>query len=143
MNALKFKQFILSTTILVFLIQFGCADKTSSQTSPIKNVENIEKQSNLPDSNLPDYEQIKKRIVDIVAKQLGIESKEINADAPLSKQKIAADELDVVEIIMNVEDAFSVEIKDSDAGAKVEDIPNTLSVKKLADIVFEKKKQKK
>ncbi len=138
MNALKFKQFIISITILVFLIQFGCADKTSSQTSPIKNVENAAKQS-----NLPDYEQIKKRIVDIVAKQLGIESKEINADAPLSKQKIAADELDVVEIIMNVEDAFSVEIKDADVSAKVEDIPNTLSVKKLADIVFEKKKQKK
>lgn len=44
---------------------------------------------------------------------------------------------------MNVEDAFSVEIKDADVGAKVEEIPNTLSVKKLADIVFEKKKQKK
>ena len=92
---------------------------------------------------MPDYEQIKKRIVDIVAKQLGIESKEINVDAPLSKQKIAADELDVVEIIMNVEDAFSVEIKDFDDDAKVKDIPNAVSVKKLADIVFEKKKQKK
>ncbi len=138
MNALKYKLFIISTTILVFLIQFGCADKTSSQTSLIKNVENAEKQS-----NLPVYEQIKKRIVDIVAKQLGIESKEINADAPLSKQKIAADELDVVEIIMNVEDAFSVEIKEFDDGAKVQDIHNVVSVKKLTDIVFEKKKQKK
>ncbi len=97
MNALRYKQFIISITILVFLIQFGCADKTASQTSPIKNVENAEKQS-----NLPDYEQIKKRIVDIVAKQLGIESKEVTADTPLSKQKIAADELDVVEIIINL-----------------------------------------
>ncbi|HEX8368615.1 MAG TPA: hypothetical protein VF604_08745 [Pyrinomonadaceae bacterium] len=41
---------------------------------------------------------------------------------------------------MNVEDAFSVEIKDFDIGA---DISNAVSVKKLADIVFEKKKQRK
>jgi acyl carrier protein len=133
MNASRYKQLIISITILVFLIQFGCADKTSSP--PVKNVEIPEKQS-----DLPDYEQIKKRIADITAKHLGIESREINADSPLSRQKIAADELDVIEIIMNVEDAFSVEIKDFDIGA---DISNAVSVKKLADIVFEKKKQRK
>ncbi len=136
MSVLRYKQFNISTTLLVFLIQLGCADKTSSQMSLIKNVENSRKQS-----DLPNYEQIKKRIVDIVAKQLGIESKDIYSDAPLSKQKIAADELDVVEIIMNVEDAFNIEIKEIDDGAKVKDIPNAVSIKKLSDIVYEKKKQ--
>lgn len=137
MNAINYRLFVFST-ILAFLCQSGCANKASSQISPIKNVGNTEEQS-----NLPDYEQTKKRIIDIVAKQLGVESKEINADAPLSKQNVAADELDVVEIIMNVEDVFGVEFKDAEIGVKVEDIPNTLSVRKIADIVFEKKKQKK
>jgi hypothetical protein len=42
---------------------------------------------------------------------------------------------------MNIEDAFNIEIKEFDDGAKVKDIPNDVSIKKLADIVYEKKKQ--
>ena len=51
----------------------------------------------------------------------------------MSKQKKEADELDVVEIIMNVEVAFNIEIKDEEVGV------TDLSVKKLADIVSQKK----
>ena len=68
--------------------------------------------------------------------------REVVVDLPLSKQKKAADELDVVEIIMNVEEAFSIEIKDEEVGESLEKISGDLSFKKLADIVIKKKSSK-
>jgi len=62
--------------------------------------------------------------------------REVGVDMPLSKQKKSADELDVVEIIMNVEEAFNIEINDEEIGVR------DLSVKKLADIVLLKKSLK-
>jgi acyl carrier protein len=62
--------------------------------------------------------------------------REVDVDVPLSKQKKSADELDVVEIIMNVEDAFNIEIKDEEVGGR------DSSVKILADIVSQKKSLK-
>ena len=81
----------------------------------------------------PANQEIVERIRDIVGRQLNLNSGEVDIDVPLSKQKKAADELDVVEIIMNVEDAFNIEIKD-------EEVSRDVSVKKLADIVSKKKK---
>ena len=144
---MSYKQIVISVAILIFLIQSGCAgNKTSFQeATPVKNQETpTVKNAEVPakQSDLPDYEQIKKKIVDITARQLSVESKELNADAPLSKQKTAADELDVIEIVMTVEETFNVEIKDSELGGNVVNISNVVSVKKLADIVFENKETK-
>lgn len=83
----------------------------------------------------PEYKQIVERISVIVGRQLDLNINEVNIDVPLSKQKKAADELDVVEIIMNVEDAFNIEIND-------EEVSRDVSVKKLADIVQKKKSLK-
>ena len=83
-----------------------------------------------------EYQRILERISAIVGKQLDLNVREVDVDVPLSKQKKAADELDVVEIIMNVEEAFNIEIKDEEVGVK------DLSVKKLADIVSQKKSLK-
>ena len=74
--------------------------------------------------------------------QLDLDVRDVDADLPLSKQKKAADELDVVEIIMNVEEAFGIEIKDEEVGGSLGEVSKDLSVKKLADIVSRKKSRK-
>jgi acyl carrier protein len=103
---------LLILSLLAPLLQAGCGSATS-----------------------PEYQQIVKRISGIVGKQLDLNVSEVNIDLPLSKQKKAADELDLVEIIMEVEAAFNIEINDKE-------VSRDLSVKKLADIVSKKKSQK-
>lgn len=89
-----------------------------------------------PGEVAPDeYQQIVERIREIVGNQLDLNAGQVDVDVPLSKQKKAADELDVVEIVMTVEEAFNIEIKDEEAS-------KDLSVKKLADIVSRKKSHK-
>lgn len=78
----------------------------------------------------------------IVAKQLSVEASAIDVDAPLSKQKIAADELDAVEIIITVEETFGVEIRDEEVSTPDGHLEDDLSVRKLADIVARKKTEK-
>ena len=79
------------------------------------------------------------RISDIVGKQLDLNVREVDVNVPLSKQKKAADELDVVEIIMNVEEAFGIEIKDEEVGESLEEVSRDLTIKMLADIVSRRK----
>lgn len=86
--------------------------------------------------------EIVNRIRHIVAKQLNLDAKEIDIDAPLSKQKIAADELDVVEIIMTVEESFNIEIKDEEIGGSDIKELTKLSVRQLAELVTRKKEVK-
>jgi acyl carrier protein len=57
---------------------------------------------------------------------------------PLSKLKKPADDLDVVEIVMTVEETFNVVISDEEVGASLDEVTKTLSIKKLADIVARK-----
>ena len=89
-----------------------------------------------------DYQRIVEIISCIVGKQLDLNVREVDVDVPLSKQKKAADQLDVVEIIMNVEEAFKIEIKDEEVGEALEEVSRNLSVRKLADIVSKKKSLK-
>lgn len=89
-----------------------------------------------------DNQQVVPVIRDIVAKILSIEPNAVDVDAPLSKQKVAADELDVVEIVMGVEETFGVEIKDEEITNKSGEIGEDLSVRKLAEIVSVKKARK-
>ena len=60
---------------------------------------------------------------------------EVNVDAPLSKQKNPADELDVVEIVMMVEAAYNVEIKDEEVGGALDHVPTNVTVRRLAATV--------
>lgn len=85
-----------------------------------------------------EYQQILERINGIVGNQLDLNKNEVDVNVPLSKQKKPADELDVVEIIMNIEEAFDIEIQDEEAGKSLA----ALSVKELADIVSKKKSLK-
>ena len=109
----------LATLSLVApLLLAGCGRATPHQTSS------------------SEYQRIVEKISGIVAKQLDLNESEVDVNLPLSKQKKAADDLDVVEITMSVEEAFNIEIKDEEVGAR------DLSVKKLADIVSQKKSLK-
>jgi len=57
---------------------------------------------------------MKKRIVQIIAKQLGIEETDVSAQASVVED-LGADSLDVVELIMALEEAFDLEIPDTEA----------------------------
>ena len=71
-------------SLLAPLLQAGCGSPATHQ----------------PASS--EYQRIVERIRGIVGSQLDLDVREVEMDVPLSKQKKAADELDVVEIIMAV-----------------------------------------
>ncbi len=79
----------------------------------------------------------------IVAEILSLKPEEVDVDAPLTKQKNPADELDVVEIVMGVEEAFNIEIKDEELGGTLDDATKDLTVTKLVAIVAKKKQANK
>ena len=57
---------------------------------------------------------MRKRIVEIIAKQLGIEETDVSAQASVVED-LGADSLDVVELIMALEEEFDLEIPDTEA----------------------------
>lgn len=57
---------------------------------------------------------IEKRVVEIIADQLGVEADKITPDAKFIED-LGADSLDVVELIMAFEEEFGIEIPDEDA----------------------------
>ena len=57
---------------------------------------------------------MKKRIVQIIANQLGIEETDVSAQASVVED-LGADSLDVVELIMALEEEFDLEIPDTEA----------------------------
>lgn len=85
--------------------------------------------------------RIVEKVRTIAAEVLGVKAGDIQVDVPLSKQKAAADELDLVEIVMALEDAFGIEIRDEDLGGAPAEFTATTSVRKLAGIVARKKKR--
>lgn len=64
------------------------------------------------------------KVKEIIAEELGIEEEEIKLDSDLSED-LGADSLDAIELIMAVEEAFDIEIADSEA----------TKIKKVSDIV--------
>jgi len=71
------------------------------------------------------------------ASVLGKKADKIDVSKPLVAQ--GADELDIVEIVMAVEEAFKVEIPDSVIGEKIGEVSKTLTVEKLAEVVSKQK----
>ena len=57
---------------------------------------------------------MKKRIVQIIARQLGIEETDVSAQSSVVED-LGADSLDVVELIMALEEEFDLEIPDTEA----------------------------
>lgn len=61
-----------------------------------------------------DKNQVRSKVVDIIANQLGVEKDIITAEANVVDD-LGADSLDVVELVMALEEAFDLEIPDEDA----------------------------
>jgi acyl carrier protein len=58
--------------------------------------------------------EIKNRIVEIIANQLGIDQDDVTAEASVIDD-LGADSLDVVELVMALEEEFDLEIPDEEA----------------------------
>ncbi len=58
--------------------------------------------------------EIKNRVVEIIANQLGIEEDDVTAEASVIDD-LGADSLDVVELVMALEEEFDLEIPDEEA----------------------------
>lgn len=54
------------------------------------------------------------RVTNIIVDRLGVEQEKVTQDASF-KEDLNADSLDVVELIMELEDEFNIEISDEDA----------------------------
>lgn len=61
-----------------------------------------------------DKAQMRSKIIDIIANQLGVEKDVITPEANVVDD-LGADSLDVVELVMALEEAFDLEIPDEDA----------------------------
>lgn len=59
-------------------------------------------------------EEILEQVADVIVEQLGAEREKITENATFIED-LAADSLDVVELIMSLEEKFEIEIPDSDA----------------------------
>jgi len=70
------------------------------------------------------------KIKEIVIDKLGVEEAKVTVDAKFIDD-LGADSLDTVELIMQFEEEFSIEIPDDDA-------ENLLSVKQAVDYITEK-----
>ncbi len=76
--------------------------------------------------------EVLERVTKIIVDRLGVEEAEVKLDAKF-KEDLGADSLDVVELVMELEDEFDMEISDEDAenittvGDAVSYIQGTLS----------------
>ena len=64
------------------------------------------------------------RLIEIIAKQLGVEEDNVTPDA--SFDDLGADSLDKVELVMALEEELDIEIPDSDA-EKIQTVQDALS----------------
>lgn len=73
---------------------------------------------------------VEERVKKIIAEQLGVEEKEVTPEAAFIED-LGADSLDTVELVMALEEEFSIEIPDEDA-------EKILTVGKALDYIKEK-----
>ena len=59
-------------------------------------------------------EEIKQKVISLIAEQLGKSENEVTLESQFIED-LGADSLDLVELIMSMEDEFGVEIADEDA----------------------------
>ena len=62
---------------------------------------------------MEDLVMIFEKLKDIIAEQLSVEADEVNMDSNI-QDDLGADSLDVVDLLMNIDDEFGVEVPDED-----------------------------
>lgn len=131
---------LFSLSVALTILQAGCGGGGGRPDSaPASNAAVVTQGR----SNSDKFQEPMSRVTKIVAEILNLKPEEVYVNVPLTKQKNPADELDVVEIVMSVEEAFNIEIKDEELGDTLEDATNDLTVTKLVDIVAKKKQANK
>ena len=78
-------------------------------------------------------EEILEQVKETIVEQLGVEAEKVTENATFIED-LAADSLDVVELIMNIEEKFEIEIPDSDA-------EKIVTVKDVIDYIIEHKEE--
>ena len=112
-----------ATPYIAYAEQRAAAPKATTGSNVVRSV----------DAKL--LEQVRK----IAAEILRVKPRDIAVDVPLSKQKFSADDLDMVEIVMALEEAYKIQIADNELGRDNKEIVSTMSVRKLAEIVARKR----
>lgn len=69
-------------------------------------------------------DELKAKVKDIIVKKLGVEDSQVTDDASFTKD-LGADSLDTVELIMEFEKEFNVQIEDSQA-EKIQTVGNVV-----------------
>jgi acyl carrier protein len=105
---------ILSVFLSSLLLCGGCGSRPNQQT----------------------VERVRSEVAAILTKDVA----QIDVAKPLVAQ--GADELDIVEIVMAVEEAFKLEIPDSAIGENIGEATKILTVEKLAEVVSRQQKTK-
>ena len=59
-------------------------------------------------------DDIKEKVIDIVSEQMGVERSQITPESSFVND-LGADSLDTVELVMEFEDAFNIQVPDEDA----------------------------
>jgi acyl carrier protein len=77
-----------------------------------------------------DYETIKARVTSIIVEQLGVREDQVVPEARFTED-LNADSLDTVELVMQFEEAFGLEIKD-------DEVENIQTVGKALDYIQSK-----
>lgn len=63
---------------------------------------------------MPNPQEIQDKVIDIVCKQLGVAKEKVTLETSFVND-LGADSLDTVELVMEIEDAFDLNIPDEDA----------------------------
>ena len=69
---------------------------------------------NIPGDDMSETNNLQERVISLIAKQLGVEKENISPDASFVDD-LGADSLDTVELVMAIEDEFSITIADDEA----------------------------
>ena len=135
----------------------ACVEKGDGPASPAASPSSVNNSSQLANtgtspavaansSRIPasakDHGAIAAEIQRLVADLLGLKPHDVGVNTPLSKLKKPADELDMVEIIMSIEERFDIEIKDDEIGGSDINAVTNITVNQLADMVVKKTKAK-